>query len=213
MNAQRAQLETQTTDTEVQDVAEEIGGTLQAAFDLLIERRDQQYAAAIEPLDAERDTLEKESTAIGEARRSLERLLPAKAREAQRVADALLLAGKHDAAQRKLTEAEEAANAPEAMSERQREISTRCEAIDREKGAIARRIFDSWYCDAQHVIRAAEHGLFVTLLNGVEDSMTEYQVRTGSEGTLVKLSHRTNLTADERSLEWQAGYRWYGGGR
>jgi hypothetical protein len=136
-----AQIEQQTQDTEITDVVEEIGGTLQAAFDLLIERRDRQYAAAIEPLDAERDTLELESASIGEARRNLERLLPAKAREAQRAADALMVAGRHDAAQLKLTEAEEAANAPAAMTERQREISTRCEAIDREKGAIARMSF------------------------------------------------------------------------
>ncbi len=208
-----AQIEQQTQDTEITDVVEEIGGTLQAAFDLLIERRDRQYAAAIEPLDAERDTLELESASIGEARRNLERLLPAKAREAQRAADALMVAGRHDAAQLKLTEAEEAANAPAAMTERQREISTRCEAIDREKGAIARRIFDQWFSDAQHVIRAAEHGLFVTLLNGVEDSMIDYQARTGTGETLIKLFHITNLTADERSAEWAAGNRWYGGRR
>jgi len=53
----------------------------------------------------------------------------------------------------------------------------------------------------------------VTLLNGIEDSMIDYQARTGSGGNLVKLSHRTNLTADERSAEWKAGSRWYGGGR
>ena len=206
-----AQLEIQAQDGEVQDMALQIGGVLTDAFTLLVDRRDRQYADAIEPLDAERETLEQESTALAEARRNLERLLPAKAREAQRAADALLLAGKHDAAQRKLTETEEAANAPAAMTERQREISTRCEAIDREKSAVARRIFDSWYPDAQHVIRAAEHGLLVTLLNGVEDSMIDYQTRTGSGGTLVKLFHVENLTAGERSAEWTAGNRWYGG--
>jgi len=204
-----AQLETQ--DTEVQDVAEEIAGTLQAAFALLIERRDRQYAEAIEPLDVERDTLEQESASIGEARVNLERLLPAKAREAARAADALLLAGKREASEAKLAEAAEAANAPEAMKERQREISARCEAIEQEKKAIARRIFESWYPDAQRVIRAAEHGLLVILLDGVEDSMNDYQARTGE--TLIKLFHRTNLTAPERSPEWQAGNRWYGGGR
>jgi len=204
-----AQFERQAT--EVVDMAEEISGTLQSAFDVLIERRDQQYADAIAPLDAERDTLEQESTSIAEARRNLERLLPAKAREAQRAADALLLAGKHEESTAKLTEAEDAANAPAAMIGRQREISARCEAIEQEKKAIARRIFESWYPDAQRVIRAAEHGLLVILLDGVEDSMNDYQARTGEP--LIKLSHRTNLTADERSPEWQAGNRWYGGGR
>lgn len=211
MNAQHAQLEQHVQDTEVQDMAEEIGGTLDAAFDLLIERRDRQYADAIEPLDAERDALEIEAASIGDARRNLELLLPAKAREAQRASDALMLAGKHEAAEAKLQEAEDAANAPSAMTDRQREISARCEAIEQEKKAIARRIFESWYPDVQRVIRAAEHGLLVTLLDGVEDSMNDFQARTG--GTLIKLFHTVGLTADERSPEWLAGNRWYGGGR
>ena len=42
--------------------------------------------------------------------------------------------------------------------------------------------------------------------------MIDYQARTNA-GILIKLSHRTNLTADERSAEWTAGNRWYGGGR
>ena len=204
-----AQLEIQ--DTEVTGIAEEIGGIMEAAFDVLIQRRDRQFAAAVEPLDAEEESLRDESASIQEARTNLEKLLPAKAREAQRAADALLLAGKREASEAKLAEAAEAANAPEAMKERQREISARCEAIEQEKKAIARRIFESWYPDAQRVIRAAEHGLLVILLDGVEDSMNDYQARTGE--TLIKLAHRTNLTADERSPEWQAANRWYGGGR
>jgi hypothetical protein len=207
-----AQLEIQTQDTEVEDVALQIGGILTDAFTLLVDRRDRQYADAIEPLDTERDALEQESTSIAFARRNLERLLPAKAREAQRAADALMVAGDAEGAKAKITEAEEAANAPGAMSERQRDITARIEAIDREKGAIARRIFEAWYGDAQRVIRAAETGLFVTLLNGVEESVIDYQARTGVEGTLMKLFHVTNLTADERSAEWKAGTRWYGGG-
>jgi len=212
-----AQLDTQ--ETEVQDLCEEIGDILQAAFDLLIGRRDRQYADAIEPLDAERDTLEQESASIGEARRNLEQLLPAKAREAQRAADALLLSGKHAAAAAKLTEAEEAANAPEAMKERQREISARIEAIEAEKQAAARRIFSTWYAETQTVVRAAERGLFCTLLDGLKASFYEYQERTGTGGTLdrphntlVKLSTLTDLTAPERSQEWKAGNSWYSAG-
>jgi hypothetical protein len=208
MNAQR--------DDEVFDAAEEVGGTLQAAFDLLIERRDRQYAEAIAPLDAESETLELECASIGEARVNLELLLPAKAREAQRAADALLLAGKHEEAAAKLTEAEDAANAPEAMKERQREISARIEAIEAEKQAAARRIFSTWYAETQTVVRAAERGLFCTLLDGLKASFYEYQERTGTGGTLdrphntlIKLSTLTDLTAPERSEEWTAGNRWY----
>ena len=212
-----AQLETQ--DTEVTDMAEEVGDILQAAFDLLIERRDRQYADAIEPLDAERDALENESASIGEARRNLEQLLPAKAREAQRAADALLLAGKHEAATAKLTEAEDAANAPAAMAERQREISARIEAIEAEKQAAARRIFASWYEDCKAIIRPIEHGLFVVVLDGLQQSFYDFQTRTNTGGTLerphntlVKLSTLQNLTAPERSEEWTAGNRWYSAG-
>ena len=209
-----AQLETQ--DTEVTDIAEEISDTLQAAFDLLIERRDRQYADAIEPLDEERDTLEEESASIGEARVNLERLLPAKAREAQRAADALLLAGKHEEAAAKLTEAEEAANAPEAMKERQREISARIEEIGAEKQTAARRIFASWHEDCKTVIRPVEHGLFVVLLDGLQKSFYDFQNLTNTAGdgvlnTLFRLGHITDLTAGERSPEWNSGTRWYGG--
>jgi hypothetical protein len=206
-----AQLEIQARDPEVEDMALQIGGILTDAFTLLIERRDRQYTEAIEPLDAERETLEQESRAIGETRRNLIQLLPAKVREAQRAADALMVAGDAEGAEAKLTEAEEAANAPGAMSERQRDITTRIEAIDREKGAVARRIFEAWYLDAQRVIRAAETGLLVTLLNGVEESVIDYQARTGVEGTLMKLGHIRSLTADERSAEWSSATRWYGG--
>ena len=213
------QLDSQIQDTEVQDVAEEIGGILQAAFDVLIHRREAAFATAIEPLDAEKESLTQEHVAIEEARVNLERLLPARSRVAQSEADALLLAGKHEAAQVKLAEAEEAANAPAAMTERQREISARIEAIEREKKTIARRIFESWYADVKHIIRAAEHGLFVTLLNGVEDSMIDFRTRTGTTspngltGGLFHSGHVVGLTANDRSPEWQAASRWYGGRR
>ena len=206
-------------DTEVQDVAEEITGTLQAAFDLLIERRETAFAEAIKPLDAERDTLEQESASIGEDRVNLERLLPAKAREAQRAADALTLAGDAEGAEAKLQEAQEAANAPAAMIERQREISARIDAVEAEKQATARRIFSTCYAEAQSVVRAAERGLFCTLLEGLKASFYEFQERTNTGGTLdrpysflVRPSHITNLTAPERSEEWTAGNRWYSAG-
>jgi hypothetical protein len=210
-----AQLETQ--DTEVQDVAEEIGDILRGAFDTLIQRRDREYAAACAPLDAEKESLGAEHFALEEARVNLEHLLPAKAREAERAADVLLLAGKHEEATAKLAEAEEAANAPAALIERQREISARIEAIGAEKQAAARRIFACWYPDAQRIIRAAETGLFVTLLDGIEDSMGDFQARTGTTspngltGGLFHSGHLAGLTAPERSGEYRSAGRWYGG--
>jgi len=136
MNTMNAQPQGNSHDSEISDMAEEMSGIMQAAFDLLIQRRDERYAAAIEPLDTERDTLEQESTSIQEARVNLELLLPAKAREAQRAADALLVAGNHQEATAKLSEAQDAANAPAAMAARQREISVR---LDRPRKENHRR--------------------------------------------------------------------------
>ena len=131
----------------------------------------------------------------------------------------LTLAGKPAEAAVKLEEMREAKGAPEAMRARQREIFNRIEAIEEEKKAEARRIFQEWYADVQHVIRAAEHGLFVVMLNGIEESMFEFQTRTGTTspngltGGLFHTGHIVGLTADERSPELQAGTRWYGGRR
>jgi hypothetical protein len=103
------------------------------------------------------------------------------------------------------------------MQERQQEIAARIEAIAREKQAIARRIFAWWYPECQAIIRAAEHGLFITLLNTIEESFSDFQTRTntnapdGLVGGLFHKGHIAGLTADERSAEWAAGQRWYSG--
>ena len=142
---------------------------------------------------------------------SLERLLPAQARVSAAEADRLTVVGDDEGAKAKLAEAEKAANAPVAMTERQREITARIESIEAEKQAAARRIFESCYAEAQSVIRAAETGLFLNLLDGMAASWDEYQKRTGT--TLVKNFHLTNLTAPERSAEWRSAQTWYGGSR
>jgi len=208
-------------DDDIQDVCEEIAGTLEAAYDILLEIRDTALAAAIEPLDAERESLAREYAGIEEARRNLEAILPAKEREAQRAADALLLKGKRKEAEAKLAEAQEAAHAPVTMNERQREISARLEAIRSEERAIARSVFEKWLAEeVQPVIRATERGLLLTMLNGIEQSCYEFQERTGTGGSLPgEVPYRSPLlnparfsvlTADERSPEWAAGTKWYG---
>jgi hypothetical protein len=212
------QLESPIPDGEIQDVCGEITGTAEAAFDTLIERRDRQYADAIEPLNAEEKSLRQEYASIEEAAASLELLLPATAREAQREADRLAVAGQHAEARAKLAEAEQAANAPGAMRQRQQEIGVRLTAIEEERKTIARRIFETWYAECQAVVRAGETGLFITLLDSLKASFYEYQERTGTGGTLdrpfsflVKDSLIQNLTAPDRSQEWVSGSRWYGG--
>ena len=111
------------------EMAEYIGQAIDETFAALIERRDSQYAAAIAPLDAERESLSQEHAAIGEAAQNLAELLPAKARVAQAEHDRLLLAGDREGAAVKLAEQKEAEHAAEAMRARQREIFNRLEAI------------------------------------------------------------------------------------
>lgn len=206
--------------TEIQETAEEITRVLKAAFDNLIRRRDTAFAVASAPLDAEIAALQQEHAAIGTAARNLAEVLPAKSRVAQAEADKLTVAGKHEAAAVKLTEAEEARNEPARMSARQNEISARIAAIASEKQGIARGIFEGWFAECQAVVRAAERGLFCTLLDGLRASFYEFQERTDTGGTLekpysflIKESHLSNLTAPERSEEWNSGSRWYSGRR
>jgi hypothetical protein len=210
--------EIENPDTEVQDVCEEIGGTVEGAYDLLLERRDSAYAAETKPLDTERAALQQEHASIGQATQALRELLPARARQAQFEADRLTLEGKREEAAAKLAEQREAEAAPGAMSARQREILTRIDALDSERRAVAKRIFESWFVECQAVVRASEHGLFCTLLDGLKASFYEYQDRTGTGGTiaepysfLVKSFYLENLTADAHSEEWQAARKWYGG--
>jgi len=204
-------------DAKIEDMAARIENVFQETFDTLIQRRDSQYASEILALDLNRQELLKEDAAIGEASRNLEKILPARARQAQREADALLVAGKVDEAELKIKEAEEAANAPAAMRTKRGEISARVAAIDDDKRNIARRIFASWYADCQAVIRPAEHGLFIVLLDGLKESFAPFQNATNTgmdawgHGGLFNPNHIANLTAPERSAEWQSGQRWYRG--
>ena len=214
------QLETLTPDGAIQAITEAIGDTLQDTFDILIERRDTAFASAVTPLETERENLAKEYSAISEAAANLEALLPAQARESQRQADALLLAGKREEAETKITEQREAEAGPEKMRERQRGISKRLEAIGEEKKDIARRIFESWYGELQQVIRASEHGLFIGLLDKSRDEMYNFQADHDLGATLdkpysalVNDSRLSGLTASERSPEWTSGNRWYRGRR
>jgi hypothetical protein len=201
-----------------EELAQSITESIIESRDALIAERDAQIAAANAPLDAERELLLQEHAAIEEAAHSLELLLPAREREAQRQADVLLLDGKQEEAAAKIAESEEARTAPEAMKERQREISARIEAIAGEKKTIAKRIFADWYTKLQAIVRAAEHGLFIELLDKSRAEMYAYQERHNLGGTLkqpfshlVKDSHLVRLTADERTAEWNSGSRWYGG--
>jgi DNA repair exonuclease SbcCD ATPase subunit len=203
---------------EVVEMATAITDVFSDTFTALIERRESQFTDAIAPLHEERESLTREYSAIGEAAQSLAEVLPARARQAQFEADRLMLEGKHEEARAKLAESEEARQAPKGMKQRQAEITARIEAIDGEKKAVARRVFEGWYAELQRVIRAAEHGLFIELLDKSRDEMDAYQRKRELFATLdhphshfVQNRHINGLTADEKSAEWNSASRWYGG--
>jgi len=117
------------------------------------------YAEAVSALESERVTLENESQAILKAADHLRLLLPAKAREAQRAADVLLLAGKGDEAQAKIAEQQEAERAPAEMEQRRLAIADRISAIDDEKRTIARKVFREWFPGLRLVLLAEQRAL------------------------------------------------------
>ena len=85
---------------------------------------------------------------------------------------------------------------------------------------IAKGIFEEWYGELQSLIRVVETALFISLLNAGRDEMYAFETRheLGASldrpyGSLVKDSHLTGLTADEKSPEWASGQKWYEGRR
>ncbi len=209
-------------DQQIQEMADQITSLFTNTLAVMLGQRDSRYANEIAGLESERENLAKEYLAIAQARTNLAAVLPAMKREAEREADRLMVSGECEKAGAKLAEAEKASRAPGEMGARQREIPARVEAIIIEERGIARRIFQEWYEEVQHVIRATERGFFVTLLNGLERSFYDFQAQTETtldpmsnprERGLVQSFHIAGLTSDERSAEWLAGSKWYGGRR
>jgi hypothetical protein len=203
---------------EIQVIADEIRDTLKAAFDVLIEQRDRAYANAIASVEGEAESLAQESACIEASAENLSELLPAMARTAQAEHDRLLLAGDREGAAAKLVEQKEAEAGPGRMRARQATIADRLKVIESEKKAVARRVFEAWYIELQHLIRPAESALFIELLDSGLDAMRAFQERHGLTGTLdrpydflVTDKRIEDLTADERSPEWISGNHWYGG--
>jgi len=207
---------------QIEHMADEITVLLNTALTKLEESIDKQYTDAIAELEAERKDLEQERAAIDDAAADehLEMVLPAQSRQARREADELILAGDFEGARVKLETMVRAGNAPYAMDRRRDAITARLGAIDKEERGIAKEIFEQWLSEeVEPTCRASEHGLFLTLLDGLRDFFYKFQDRTNTvisnnrERPLLNQTTFCRLTADERSLEWQAGTRWYGGRR
>ena len=202
------------TSDEIQGLCDEITSAMEGAYAALLECRESEIVAATLSLVAEEAALRQERADIEEASGNLESLLPAQQREAQRQADAALLAGRLEEAEEKRQEYETARRAPEAMNQRQCNIALRLEAIANERQVIAKGIFETWISDLQKIIRASERGLFLGLLDKAHDELYTFQEQHGLPGSgLLTAALSTGLTAPESSLEWKSGTNWYSGRR
>jgi anthranilate/para-aminobenzoate synthase component I len=201
----------------VQPLADRIKSAFDDALAELIEKRDQLYANAIAPLEQEGNQLSKEYDELEARIRALEAILPAEERVIRHEADLLTVSGAANAkqdAKAKMDELKELQHKPVVMRQRLGAIQDRFQSINQKKHNIAKEVFQEWYSECQHVIRSGEHGLFVTMLGGIEASMYEFQTRTGTErsgrtGGLFHQGHIIDLTADGKSAEWQAAHHWY----
>jgi hypothetical protein len=204
-------------DAGVQPLADRIKSAFDDALTELIAKRDQLYAAAIAPLEQEGNKLSKEYDELEAGIQAIEVTLPAKERVIRHEVDLLMVSGAANAkqdAKAKMDELKELQHKPVVMRQRLGAIHDRFLSINQKKHNIAKEVFQEWYSECQHVIRSGEHGLFVTMLGGIEKSMYEFQTRTGTErsgvtGGLFHQGHIIGLTADEKSQEWQAARHWY----
>jgi hypothetical protein len=120
------------------------------------------------------------------------------------------------AAKQKFVELAEFKRKPAVMRGQLGAIQDRFLSINQEKHNVAREVFASWYTQCQHVVRAAEHGLFCVLLGQLESSFYSFQDRCGMGGVtdnrhrpLLSQNHIVNLTAPDKSPEYEAGRHWY----
>jgi hypothetical protein len=180
------------------------------ALAVLRDELNQRYSDRVAALDKEAAALAVEYAGIVEEAQKLATVLPSLGREAQREADRLVLAGDHGAAGVKLAELREAEKMPLAMEQRQKEISDRYDRIPAEKIAIAQKVYEQMYPEMQAVVRPAEKGFFVCLLDGLARVAEDFQQMTGSaQNPILQFNRLSALTADERSPEWQSAQRWY----
>jgi hypothetical protein len=184
--------------------------------ELLQQLRDS-YAAATAKLEAERAALEADSQGILETVNKLRLPLPAQAREAQRQADKLLLAGKPEEAAAKYALQRQAESAPGKLEDRRRTIAVRCGQLAAEKEAIARRCFEEWYPKLRAGL-VAEQSAMCDALDASWAGIVRYagETGTGGIGGIVKGSMENDMTARDQGPEKPIYGRlvdWFGGRR
>jgi hypothetical protein len=174
------------------------------------------FAAATLALDTERDKLEEESQGILKQANKLRLPLPAQAREAQRQADKLLLAGKPEEAAAKYALQRLAERAPAEMEQRCRTIAARIGEIASEKEAIARRCFAEW-CPRLRAALVAEQTAMVDALDAAWSGICRYagdHGLAGQPGGILTAGLENDLTARDRGPERALYGRlvsWFGG--
>lgn len=197
-------------------LADTITKLFNTTLEQLIAMRDSAYADAMAELDGASKPLVKEHALLEEGIKAIEDILPAKERLAQREIDELVVAARPKAeVQAKVAELETLKRKPTLMRGQQRIITGKLESIQAEKQAATREVFEQWLTEVRPVVRAAERGLLVVLLGGIEKSLYAFQERVG----MTKLDNRTrplvnqgtitSLTSDGRSDEYAAGRHWY----
>jgi seryl-tRNA synthetase len=191
--------------------------TITSTVNALLQQLRDSYTAAVAKLESERDALEQESAAIQAAANELKLLLPAKARQAERDADAALLSGKPAEAQAKRDEQQQAESAPAKMLQRCRAIDVRIGQIEAEKEAQARRCFAEWYPR----LRAALVAEQTAMCDALDSSWTGIVRFAGAHridgiGGVIKASMENDLTARDQGVERPLYGRlvsWFGGRR
>jgi hypothetical protein len=197
----------------VKDQTEPITSTV----DRMLQELNTTLSKAVAKLESDRDALEQESAEILTAANELKLLLPAKAREAEREADRLLLAGKPEEATAKIQEQKSAERAPEEMERRRYAITARLGEIASEERTIAVRVFQEWYPR----LRAALVAEQLTMCNALDSAWGGIvrfsgETGTGGIGGIVKASMENDLSARDQGPEraiYERLVSWFGGGR
>jgi alkanesulfonate monooxygenase SsuD/methylene tetrahydromethanopterin reductase-like flavin-dependent oxidoreductase (luciferase family) len=189
--------------------------TITSTVDSLLQQLHTTLAGAVAKLEAERAALEADSQGILKTANELRLPLPAAAREAQRQADKLLLAGKPEEAAAKYAKQRQAESAPGKLEDRRRTIAVRIIEIASEKEAIARRCFAEWYPRLRAAL-VAEQLAMVDALDAAWTGIVRFSGETGTGGIggVIKASMENDLTArdqgDERAIYGRL-VDWFGG--
>jgi hypothetical protein len=191
--------------------------TITSTVDALLQQLRDSYTTATAKLASERAELEEESQGILKKANDLRIPLPAQAREAQRQADKLLLAGKPEEAAAKYALQRQAESAPGKLEDRRRTIAVRCGQIAAEEEAIARRVYDQWY-PGLHAALVAEQLSMCDALDAAWTGIVRYagETGTGGIGGIIKANLENDMTARDHGEEKPLYGRlvsWFGGRR